>query len=673
MPKLPGKSSKKPLPYGAKPAGAKPSFAKPVKRAAGPPPAQFAKFAKPAPAIEIENEYVDAPPKKVKKPRVEATAPVEIAPVATVAAEADAPKAALKPKPKSPKAEVTAPIADDTAAAAPVETADAPKEKEPAASVAPPVPVEPTGPVFDDLGLEPGLLKAVKDAGFESPTPIQARAIPPLLAGRDLIGQAQTGTGKTAAFALPLLQKIDVSRRETQAIVLVPTRELAVQAAEQVYLFSKHLPGLRVVPVYGGQPIDRQFRALKDGAHVVVGTPGRVLDHLRRNSLNLSKATFCALDEADEMLAFGFIEDIETILAELPEGRQMALFSATVPPRIAALVNKFAPKAEKITISSKKRTVESVVQTYYEVMPGKKRDALVRVLDMETPGPTIVFCRTKVSTAELAETLRMQGYQADALNGDMAQNERDRVMNRFKSGQSDLLIATDVAARGLDIETVTHVINYDLPFDTEQYIHRIGRTGRAGRTGDAITLIEPRERRNLRSIEMVTGAKISPVRIPTVADIAARKRRAFVDGLRGRLAKDGYDAQMQTVQELSSDYDPAEIAAAALQALWEATNGVNTKFEAEAEAVLESGQPEAGMTRLFVSMGRQDGLRPGDLVGAIAAEAGLPGKAVGVIELLARTAFVEVPAGEADRVIAALSNTKLRGKRVNVGRADRRD
>ena len=393
MPKIPAKITKKTSPYKAKPSG---------------PPPQFAQYAHRA--SEGPSDAAAAAPKKAKKPRL---APTNTEPAFSNAvapqAETEAAPAAAAPKVKKP-----APVAEE-----------------------PPAPVveaEPTGPVFDDLGLEPGLLQAVKDAGFESPTPIQARAIPPLLAGRDLIGQAQTGTGKTAAFALPLLQKIDATRRDTQAIVLVPTRELAVQAAGQIHLFSRHMPGLRTAAVYGGQPIDRQFRALKDGAQVVVGTPGRVLDHLRRGSLNLSQATFCALDEADEMLAFGFIEEIETILAELPEGRQMALFSATVPPRIAALVNRFAPNAVKISIESKRRTVESVAQTYYEVMPGKKRDALVRVLDMETPGPTIVFCRTKVATAELAETLRMQGYQADALNGDMPQNERDRVMNRFKNG-----------------------------------------------------------------------------------------------------------------------------------------------------------------------------------------------------------------------------------------------
>lgn len=523
-------------------------------------------------------------------------------------------------------------------------------------------------PSFDELGLAESVRKAVAEAGWESPTPIQARAIPPLLQGRDLIGQAQTGTGKTAAFAIPLLQNIDPAQRRVQALVMVPTRELAVQAAGEILRLAKN-SGLRVVPVYGGQPIDRQFRALKDGAHVVVGTPGRVLDHIRRASLNLSNVSFCALDEADEMLAFGFIDDIESILAELPAERQLALFSATMPPRIAALAKKFMPAAETIAIQNKRRTVESTNQTYYEVAPGKKQEALARVLDMETPGPTIVFCRTRQSTVDLADALRLRGYNADALNGEMAQSERDRVMRRFREGQADLLIATDVAARGLDIETVTHVVNYDMPWDVEQYIHRIGRTGRAGRTGDAITLVEPRERRNLRMIEQMTGAQIKPARIPTSADIAARRRRVFVDTIRDRLEKADFDGQMTTVQELAEEFEPADVAAAALQLLWEAASGGGTKNEdaMAAEIAADGEQPEAGMARLFVGMGRRDGLRPGDLVGAIAGEVGIAGKAIGAIDILDEVAFVEVPSGDAEAVIAALSATKLRGKRVKVG------
>jgi ATP-dependent RNA helicase DeaD len=370
------------------------------------------------------------------------------------------------------------------------------------------------------------------------------------------------------------------------------------------------------------------------------------------------------------MLAFGFIEDIETILAELPEKRQVALFSATMPPRIANLAKKFMPNAETVAIRSLRRTVETVEQSYYEVPPGKKQDALARVLDMETPGPTIVFCRTKAETDALAEGLRLRGYSADALHGDMAQAERDRVMRRFREGLADLLVATDVAARGLDIDTVTHVINYDLPWDVEQYIHRIGRTGRAGRTGDAITLIEPRERRNLRMIEQMTGAKIAPTRIPTVADISARRREIFRDTLHTRLEKGEYDGQIGIVEELSTEFPPAEVAAVALQMLWEATHGKNSSpDEAEEEIAAEAGRAEQGMTKLFIAMGRQDGLRPGDLVGAITNEVGLPGKSVGTIDILDRTAFVEVPTGDADAVIAALSKTKLRGRRVKVGLA----
>jgi ATP-dependent RNA helicase DeaD len=543
------------------------------------------------------------------------------------------------------------------------------KPKPPAEAKAAPIvepEPEPIPIAFTDLGLSEAVLKGVTDAGFESPTPIQAQAIPVLLTGKDLIGQAQTGTGKTAAFALPLIEKVKPEERHVQALVMVPTRELAVQAAGQIHLLSKGL-GLRVVPVYGGQPIDRQFRALAGGAQIVVGTPGRVLDHLRRGSLNLSQAEFCALDEADEMLAFGFIEDIEAILAELPAERQLALFSATMPPRIAALTKKFMPDAETVAIRAKRRTVETVEQTYYEVAPGKKQEALARVLDMETPGPTIVFCRTRAETDTLAEALRLRGYGADALHGDMAQAERDRVMRRFREGQSDLLIATDVAARGLDIDTVTHVINYDMPWDVEQYIHRIGRTGRAGRAGDAITLIEPRERRNLRLIEQSTGAKITPARIPTVADISARRREVFRETLRVRLEKGDADGHLSTVETLSAEYDPAEIAAVALQMLWEQTHGKNSSAdEPEEELAAEAGQPEQGMTKLFVPLGRQDGLRPTDLVGAISNEVGIPAKSIGSIDILDRTAFVEVPSADAEAVVAAFSRTKLRGRRIRV-------
>lgn len=535
-------------------------------------------------------------------------------------------------------------------------------------------PVEEAAPIaatFAELQLSEALLRAVGEAGFESPTPIQARAIPVLMTGKDLIGQAQTGTGKTAAFGLPIIQLLqslqeEEKSRDTQAIILAPTRELAVQVAGEMHAFAKHT-GLRVLPVYGGQPIDRQFRALKDGAHIVVGTPGRVLDHLRRGSLNLNTIRVCVLDEADEMLALGFVDDIEAILAQMPEVRQLALFSATMPPRIAALAKKYLRQPERVAIEPARRTVETTNQTYYEVPPGKKLESLARVLDMETPGSTIVFCRTRKETDELADALRLRGYASDALHGDMAQPERDRVMRRFREGQSDLLIATDVAARGLDIDNVTHVINYDIPWDVEQYIHRIGRTGRAGRTGDAITLVEPRERRQLRQIEIMIGARIKAARIPTAADIAARRRELFKDALRETLESGEYDAQLETVSELAEEYDPAEVAAAALKLLWEMW--VGSSDQTAEEVAVDGEQPEAGMARLFVGMGRQDGLRPGDLVGAIANEVGLPGKRIGAIDILDRTAFVEVPTEYAEAVIIALSRTKLRGKRVRVQEA----
>jgi ATP-dependent RNA helicase DeaD len=516
---------------------------------------------------------------------------------------------------------------------------------------------------FDELGLSEPLMKAVRDAGYEAPTPIQAQAIPVLLAGRDMVGQAQTGTGKTAAFGLPAIQQIDPARNAVQALILAPTRELAVQVAGEIHKFAGHTD-IRVVPVYGGQPIDRQFRALRIGAHIVVGTPGRVLDHLRRASLDLSKVRLCVLDEGDEMLALGFVDDIEAIFAELPEERQMALFSATMPPRIAALAKKYLRNPERVAIQARKRTVETTNQTYYEVPAGRKLDALARVLDMETPGSTIVFCRTRKETEEVADALRVRGYAAEALHGEMVQAERDRTMRRFREGQSDLLVATDVAARGLDIDSVTHVVNYDIPWDVEQYIHRIGRTGRAGRSGDAITLVEPRERRQLRQIEFMIGARIKPARIPTAADIAARRREVFKDALREALEAGEFDGQLGVVEELVGDYDTAEVAAAALHLLWELW--VGRQAEVSEEAAADGEQPEAGMTRLFVGMGRQDGLRPGDLVGAIANEVGISGKSVGAIDILDRTAFVEVPSGRAPEVIEALERTKIRGKRVRV-------
>jgi ATP-dependent RNA helicase DeaD len=518
-------------------------------------------------------------------------------------------------------------------------------------------------PAFSELELSEPVAKAVREIGFETPTPIQARAIPILLAGHDVIGQAQTGTGKTAAFGLPLIHKVDPKLRETQALVLAPTRELAVQVANGIYELAKYT-GVRVVPIYGGQPIDRQFRALRDGAPIVVGTPGRILDHLRRGSLTLDQVRFCALDEADEMLALGFLEEIDQILALLPDECQRTFFSATMPPRILTLMKKYLREPKHVAIESKQRTLDTTNQAYYEVLPGQKFEALVRILDMETPGPTIVFCRTRQETNDVAEGLHMRGYAAQPLHGDMTQAERERVLRRFRDEQIDMLVATDVAARGLDIDTVTHVINFDIPFDVEQYIHRIGRTGRAGRTGDAITLVSGRERRQLRMIEQMIGATIKPVRLPTVADIAARRRDQFKDSLREALEAKEFDGHLATVEDLGQQFDSAEIAAAALHLLWKSQHPKTEAIAQELEA--SSEQPESGMTRLFVSIGRQDGLRPGDLVGAIANQVGISGRDIGSIDILDNSAFVEVPSPMVNAVIDALKRSKLRGRKPNV-------
>lgn len=521
---------------------------------------------------------------------------------------------------------------------------------------------------FSELGLNDETLKAISDLGFEVATPIQALAIPVLLTGCDFIGLAQTGTGKTAAFGLPIIEKLNLAEATTQALILAPTRELAIQVAKGIHDFAKY-SRIKVVPVYGGQPIDRQFRALKSGAHVVVGTPGRVLDHLRRGSLSLDSVKVCVLDEGDEMMALGFTEDMEAILTQLPESRQLAFFSATMAPRVLQLTSKYLRNPQTVEIVAKQRTLETTNQTYYEVPPGKKQEALGRVLDMETPGSTIVFCRTRLETADLSDSLRLRGYNAEPIHGDMNQMERERVLKRFREGQAEILIATDVAARGLDIDSVTHVINYDVPYDVEQYIHRIGRTGRAGRTGDAITLVYAREKRQLAFIERMIGSKIAPARIPTTADIAFRRREAFLESVQDVLTSGEYEQMLPAAGQLSEQFDSMEVAAAALHLLWKERHQSQVENREE-EAFADYDQPETGMVRIFVGIGRQEGLRPGDLVGAIANESGLDSRQIGVIEVLDRTAFVEVPEPEADRVILALSNTRIRNRQVKVQRAN---
>ncbi|MFN8664460.1 MAG: DEAD/DEAH box helicase [Thermomicrobiales bacterium] len=537
------------------------------------------------------------------------------------------------------------------------------------------VEAEPAGPTFEALGLSPALLKSLKDVGFEAPTPIQVETVPLLLGGSDLIGQAQTGSGKTAAFGLPIIEAIDPKVKAVQALVLAPTRELAIQVSEALHKLGRH-KDVETLPIYGGQPYERQFRGLQRGAQVVVGTPGRVMDHMRRGTLNLEHVRFFVLDEADEMLDMGFIEDIEWILSQAPETRQTALFSATMPPRIAQLSARYLRDPKHVSVAGKQMTVPQVHQSSYEVPRARRVDALTRILDAETPQSAMIFCRTKVGVDELGEALMARGYAVETLHGDLSQAQRDRVMRRFRSGQADMLIATDVAARGLDIPDVSHVINYDIPESAEAYVHRIGRTGRAGRAGEAITLITPREVRWLRQIERITRARIEPRRLPTLADVAERRRDALKQQILAVLDADvdGYDSYLDTINDLADEHDTAEIAAAILKLYAEETGRTTTpEQQTDDIATFAAAAPnargprgEAGMVRLFINVGRNQGARPQDFVGAIANEAGIPGRAIGAIDIFDDYAFVDVPREMVDRVVAAMRGSKIKGRPVNV-------
>ena len=552
-----------------------------------------------------------------------------------------------------------------------------------------------TAVAFGDLGLRPELLKALSDLGYEEPTPIQRAAIPPLLEGADVVGQAATGTGKTAAFSLPVLHRIaDLDRgTEPSALVLVPTRELAAQVCEAMYRYGHHL-GVRVVPVYGGQPMGRQLRSLESGVDVVVATPGRALDHLSRGSLDLSKLRMVVLDEADEMLDMGFAEDIDAILDRTPDDRQTMLFSATMPPRIAGMVRRYLREPRRIELSRAESTnghSASITQTAYLVPRGHKPAALGRVLDIEAPEATVVFCRTREEVDRLTETMNGRGYRAEALHGGMDQNQRNRVVGRLRAGTADLVVATDVAARGLDIDQLTHVVNYDVPSAPEVYVHRIGRVGRAGREGSAITLVEPREHRMIKTIERVTGHTIPVRKLPTVADLRARRLELTRTALREALVKaedlDGYRA---VVEPLTEEFDVVEIALAAVKLAHEAAGGTDeneipdVELRPRGEGRARRGpkdrgprdtrrgkRPDGGMTRLFVSLGRRAGVRPQDLVGAIAGESRLRGKDVGAIEIADKFSLVDVPDAAADDVITALRDSSIKGRKVIVRRERR--
>ena len=564
---------------------------------------------------------------------------------------------------------------------------------------------------FSALGLDERVVAALAALGYEEPTPVQRAAIPPLLEGRDVLAQAATGTGKTAAFALPLLSRLTPNaapRERTAALILVPTRELAMQVAEAVHRYGKPL-GVQVLPVYGGASMENQIRALKRGVDVVIATPGRALDHINRGTLNLQSVRTVVLDEADEMLDMGFAEDLEAILAATPKSRQTALFSATLPARIVSIARR--QLRDPVTVTIDREIVPAgesarVRQVAYMVPRAHKMAALARVLDLEHPTSAIVFCRTRTEVDELSETLAARGMRADALHGGLSQDQRDRVMQKFRARKTDLLIATDVAARGLDVKHVSHVVNFDVPADAEAYVHRIGRTGRAGREGVAITLAEPREHRLLRNIERMTSQRIEIATVPTVADLKSRRLELARASLREAILDGELDMYRGICESLADEFDVMDIAAAAVKMLEargdsdepdipavapkservrsddrpprterprrEGTpargeRGERSEHAPRGKAKVTSN-PEWAVAKLWVGAGRKAKMRPGDLVGAIANEVGIDAGVIGAIQIADGYSTVEVPEEIAEDIITALRSTTIKGKRVLVRR-----
>ena len=561
---------------------------------------------------------------------------------------------------------------------------------------------------FADLGLDASIVQSLVALGYEEPTPIQREAIPVLISGKDLLGQAATGTGKTAAFALPIVHHVASldadARRAPSAFILVPTRELAMQVAEAIHRYGKS-HGVRVLPIYGGQSMQQQLRALKRSVDVVVATPGRVLDHIRRSSIDLTHVRTVVLDEADEMLDMGFAEDLEAILLAIPKERQTALFSATIAPRIAQIAKKHLTNPIRITIARETATGDAkskVREVAYVVNRQHKPEALGRVLDMENPTSAIVFCRTRNEVDQLTEVLGSRGYEVESLHGGHNQEQRDRVMRRFREGTTQLLTATDVAARGLDIGHLSHVVNYDVPWTAEAYVHRVGRTGRAGREGVAITILEPREQRLLRNIEQQAKRKIAIEKVPTIVDVRVRQMEATSTSVREVLDAGDYENYGVLVDALATDFELRDIAAAAIKLAHESKAPPETAGEVDisvavrptrddrpprertdeggkakhqkkssrAERLPKRGNSakDANFVRIYIPVGRVAMVRPGDLVGAIANEAGVDSSSIGSIEITDTFSLVEVPDSEADAIIDALNKTKIRGKRVKARR-----
>ncbi len=554
-------------------------------------------------------------------------------------------------------------------------------------------------PTFESLGLPDALVKVVSDLGYEAPSPIQAATMPHLLAGDDLVGQAQTGTGKTAAFALPILGRLSDARPLPQALVLTPTRELAIQVAEAFARYGAGLPGFKVLPIYGGQPFGGQLSGLKRGAHVVVGTPGRIIDHLKRGTLNLGALATLVLDEADEMLRMGFVDDVEAVLAKAPDDAQIALFSATMPAPIRAIAKRYLKTPQHITIKSKTTTATNIRQRYWIVSGLHKLDALTRILEVEPFDAMIIFARTKVGTEELAHRLRARGFAAQALNGDVPQNKREQLIESLKSGQIDLLVATDVAARGLDVERISHVINYDIPHDTEAYVHRIGRTGRAGRSGEAILFVAPRERYLLKAIEKATRQPLTEMDMPSVDDVHAHRDERQLE----RVMKALESPKLSTYQEKVLHWQAKAEAslvdiAAALAMLGEETSappvapvteaapakprhgrddhaGGRGRFDRGERGRDRGDRPDRQSMDLdkrtyWVAVGHDQGVQPGNLVGAIANEGGLASGQIGRVVIKDRFSLVDLPKDLDDSVLAHLKNVKVAGVSLSI-RPDR--
>jgi ATP-dependent RNA helicase DeaD len=551
---------------------------------------------------------------------------------------------------------------------------------------------------FSDLNLPEPLLTVLDKLGYENPTPIQAQAIPHLLKGLDLLGHAPTGTGKTAAFALPLLSRLDIKNQNVQVMVLAPTRELAIQVAEAFQSYAAHIKGFHVLPIYGGQDYSGQIRQLRRGVHVVVGTPGRVMDHMRKGRLKLDGLQTLVLDEADEMLRMGFIDDVEWILQQTPGQRQMALFSATMPKEIQRIARDHLREPQEISIKSRTATAATIRQRYWLVSGLHKLDALTRLLEVETFDALLMFVRTKIATTELAQRLEARGYAAAALNGDMVQKNREQMIERLKNGSLDILVATDVAARGLDVERISHVVNYDIPYDTEAYIHRIGRTGRAGRQGDAILFVAPRERRMLAAIERATRQKIQQLELPSTEAVNNKRIANFKQSISDTLAAGELDFMRGMLEQYQQEHDipPMEIAAALAkisigdrELLLKPDRVRPPRPKAESKPRKERGEPRKrkekdasqkprphtrtpeGMERYRIEVGHQHDVKPGNIVGCIANEAGLDSRHIGHIDIQQDFSLVDLPSGMPKEVFQDLKKAWVCGQRLNLSRLGR--